>query len=141
MSHDGVPTDLGKFEICELRWLIGSEEWCTSFVTRWQSRQGRQFIEINHRCYKFEQGWAYGGERVSHWSTAIVALSEGKVWGSKRLAHTTNGEVVYSLWRGTTKMNGGIHDDGHAATSLGKWVRQQGGHSAPTSATAKIFSP
>jgi hypothetical protein len=38
-------------------------------------------MEIDHRCYEFEQGWAYGGERVSHWSTATVALSEGKVWG------------------------------------------------------------
>jgi hypothetical protein len=38
-------------------------------------------MEIDHQCYEFEQGWAYNGERVSHWSMATVALSESKVWG------------------------------------------------------------
>jgi hypothetical protein len=39
------------------------------------------------------------------------------------------------------RVNDDHHRDGREATLQRKLVRQQGGHSAPTSATAKIFSP
>jgi hypothetical protein len=39
------------------------------------------------------------------------------------------------------RVNGDHHRDGCAATLRPKLVRQQGGHCASTSATAKIFSP
>jgi hypothetical protein len=45
--------DLGEIGIRELWWLIGSEEWCTGFVTRWRNRQGLQFIVIGYGGSEF----------------------------------------------------------------------------------------
>ena len=41
-------------------------------------------------------------------------------------------------WR--NRGNGGSHGDECVATSPGKWVRRQGGHSAPTSSLSKDLS-
>jgi hypothetical protein len=38
-------------------------------------------------------------------------------------------------------VNGDLHGDDHPATLQCKWVRRQGGQSAPTSSLRKIFSP
>jgi hypothetical protein len=97
VSHDGVPANLGKFEIRELWWMIGSEEWCSGHVTRRQSKVGRQFIEIDHRCYEFGQGWAYGWERVSHWSTATVALSGVRTLVVNGLSTASSHSVITTL--------------------------------------------
>ena len=53
-----------------------------------------------------------------------MVRNEVKSGGGNWLSHTTYGEVVHGLWRGTTEVNGGNHDDGRMTTSRGKWVRR-----------------
>jgi hypothetical protein len=84
----------GKTEIHELWWIIRSEVWCSGCVTRRRSRVRRQFIGIDHRCYKFEQGWAYGGEWVSHQSMATVAHDGARFRGGNWLSLVTICDVV-----------------------------------------------
>jgi hypothetical protein len=79
------------------------------------------------------------GEGMSHrgilpWHSLVkgVRLSLVNLHGSKRHGKPPK------AWR--DRWNGGSHGDDRAATSLGKWVRRQGGHSALTSSLAKDFS-
>jgi hypothetical protein len=71
----------------------------------------------------FGREGVYGGAVVSHQSSPDVALNEGKAWEGKRLSHTTYDKVIHGLWRGTTEVNGGNHDDSRTTTSPGKSVR------------------
>jgi hypothetical protein len=50
-------------------------------------------------------------------------------------------EVVNRLRHGTLTVNGDLHGDERLATSQRKWVRRQGGHSAPTSSLARDLLP
>jgi hypothetical protein len=127
----------GKTEICELWWIIGSEEWCSRYVTRRQSREGLQFIGTTRVLHKFGMRWSCGGERVSHRNATTVAHDWARSWSGNWLSLVSNCDVVTRLmaWRDRGKRRPPrqrLH--GHVAGQVGMARQAQ-------SSPSLIFSP
>jgi hypothetical protein len=98
-----------------------------------------QFIESDREYDEFGQRRASGKKGEESPEAAQHGIHWAKSPATEGLSTATNCDMVTRSVAWRARVNSDHHRDGRAATSRRKWVRRQGGHSAPTSSQARDF--
>jgi hypothetical protein len=76
-----------KTRICELWWIIGSEEGCAERITRGRSREGLQFVVTTWVLREFGMRWSHGRKGGESPECNCRGARSGKTPSCKRAVH------------------------------------------------------